>query len=51
MYWSNYGLEEYQRLLGEIGFTILETGTIGAGYQDAELSPGEAHPLIFAQRS
>jgi len=51
MYWSNYGLVEYQRLLKEVGLTIIETTSIGAGYQDADLSPGEAHPLILARNS
>ncbi len=49
MYWSNYGLEEYERLLMEAGFSILDIGAIGAGYKDPEEAPEERHPLILAQ--
>ena len=50
MYWSNYGLEEYKKILDEAGFTILEIGAIGAGYKDPTEAPGERHPLILAQK-
>ena len=50
MYWSNYGLEEYKKILGERGFTILEIGAIGAGYKDPDEAPEERHPLILAQK-
>ncbi len=50
MYWSNYGLEEYHRLLAEAGFKILEVNAVGAGYRDPELSPEERHPLILTQK-
>ena len=29
MYWSNYSLEEYRKMLAEIGFTLLATSTVG----------------------
>ncbi len=51
MYWSNYGLEEYDKMLGETGFKILEIGAVGAGYKDPGEAPGERHPLILAQTS
>jgi len=51
MYWSNYGLEEYERLLGEAGFTIVDIGTVGAGYKDPDEAPEERHPVILAQAS
>ena len=50
MYWSNYGLEEYQRLLTEIGFHLLETSIIGHGYDESQDAPAERHPIIFAQK-
>jgi SAM-dependent methyltransferase len=48
MYWSNYGLDDYRRLLTEIGFVLLDTTVIGHGYGDEH--PAEVHPLIFAQK-
>ena len=42
MYWSNYGLEEYEKMLNAIGFTLLATSTVG--------NINESHPLVFAQR-
>jgi SAM-dependent methyltransferase len=50
MYWSNYGLDEYKRLLAESGFNILEVSAVGAGYRDPELSPEEKHPLVLARK-
>ncbi len=50
MYWSNYGLAEYQELLKQLGFRLLETTVVGHGYRaGAERSP-EQHPLVFAQK-
>lgn len=47
MYWSNYGFDDYKRMLMGLGFRLLDTTVIGHGYgQDA---PAEDHPLIFAQ--
>jgi SAM-dependent methyltransferase len=51
MYWSNYGLEEYERMLAEIGFDPLESAVIGHGYEEAHQAADEHHPLIFAQKS
>lgn len=50
MYWSNYGLEDYKKMITEIGFTLLETTVIGHGYREAHQVPDEHHPLIFAQK-
>ena len=50
MYWSNYSLEQYQHTLQEIGFTLLDTITIGHGYQACTYHPEEDHPLVFAQK-
>ncbi len=49
MYWSNYGVDEYQTLLEETGFEMLETTILGHGYND-EGVPQEQHPLIFARK-
>lgn len=48
MYWSNYGLATYRRTLTEIGFSLLETTTIGHGFGDERES--ESHPLILARK-
>ncbi|MBC8507021.1 MAG: methyltransferase domain-containing protein [Anaerolineales bacterium] len=50
MYWSNFGLEDYQKLLTEIGFQLLESGALGHGFDADEDISEEHHPLIFAQR-
>jgi cyclopropane fatty-acyl-phospholipid synthase-like methyltransferase len=49
MYWSNYGLDDYQAILTEIGFKLLETTSIGHGYTTEKPAPSEYHPLILAQ--
>jgi cyclopropane fatty-acyl-phospholipid synthase-like methyltransferase len=46
MYWSHYGLDDYRRMLAEIGFRVLATETLGHGYQ---AGAGEAHPLLLAR--
>ncbi len=50
MYWSNFGLEDYQKLLSEIGFKLLETSVVGHGFNESEELSEEHHPLIFAQK-
>lgn len=47
MYWSNYGLDEYQSMLTQLGFTLLETTVIGHGY--TEEAQAEHHPLVLAR--
>ncbi len=51
MYWSNFGLEDYQNILFEIGFQLLETSHFGHGYNVDDDLPDEIHPLIFAQKT
>lgn len=50
MYWSNFGLKEYQQLLTEIGFRLLDISVVGHGYRADEEPSEEHHPLIFAQK-
>lgn len=50
MYWSNYGLTEYEEMLAGIGFTILETTVIGHGLSEATYASSERHPLALARR-
>lgn len=51
MYWSNYGLADYQRILRALGFTLLDTQALGHGYNAGISASPERHPLIFAQRN
>lgn len=50
MYWSNYGLADYRRLLTTFGFTILDTQALGHGYATDTSATPESHPLLFAQK-
>lgn len=50
MYWSNFGLTEYQQLLREIGYQLLDTAVLGHGFNADEERPVEQHPLIFARK-
>lgn len=50
MYWSNYGLEDYQEILTGIGFDLLATTAIGHGYAEEYQGPDERHQLIFVQK-
>lgn len=49
MYWSNYGLDDYRRLLAEAGFSLVDLGTLDHGYYPEASSPAEQHPLVLAQ--
>ncbi len=51
MYWSNYGLQEYETLLKEIGFELIEVTTVGHGYKPTHDTREESHPLIFARKA
>ncbi len=51
MYWSNYSLGEYEEMLSNRGFKILETTIIGHGYNPTYDTRAEKHPLIFAQKT
>jgi len=48
MYWSNFGLDDYKRILTSLGFRVLETTIIGHGYGPG--ASNERHPLVLAQR-
>ncbi len=48
MYWSNYGLDHYCRLLKSLGYQLLETTIIKHGYTEEQDRATEHHPLIFA---
>lgn len=50
MYWSNYSLDEYEEILTETGFRLLETTTVGHGYNEAYQTREERHPLVFARK-
>jgi SAM-dependent methyltransferase len=50
MYWSNYGLSDYEQMLVDVGFDLLEVGAVGHGYGEAYQGADEHHPLVFAQR-
>ena len=50
MYWSNYGVSEYEEMLTGIGFTMLETTIIGHGLSEATYASSEQHPLVLARR-
>lgn len=50
MYWSNYGLADYRRLLTTTGFTVFDTQALGHGYATDPHTTPESHPLLFAQR-
>jgi SAM-dependent methyltransferase len=49
MYWSNFSESEYQALLTQIGFNLLEIKSVGHGYGPVQ-EREESHPLILAQR-
>jgi cyclopropane fatty-acyl-phospholipid synthase-like methyltransferase len=51
MYWSNYGVREYKRMLPELGFSLLELGELGSGYREGLKMATETHPLIFSQKA
>ena len=51
MYWSNYDLSEYEKMLTAIGFTMLETSVIGHGLSEATYASSEQHPLVLMRRA
>ncbi len=50
MYWSNYGMDDYERILSDIGFDLLDASVIGHGYTEASEGPPERHPLVLARK-
>ncbi|MDE0225277.1 MAG: class I SAM-dependent methyltransferase [Gammaproteobacteria bacterium] len=51
MYWSNYGLSEYEEMLTGIGFTMLATKVIDHGLAEATYASSEQHPLVLVRRA
>jgi cyclopropane fatty-acyl-phospholipid synthase-like methyltransferase len=50
MYWSNWSRDDYVGMLERLGFELLETRTIGHGYDASESRRPEAHPLLLARK-
>ncbi|PKB73265.1 MAG: hypothetical protein BZY75_02755 [SAR202 cluster bacterium Io17-Chloro-G7] len=50
MYWSNYGLDDYEDILTRVAFGLLECSVVGHGYRAAHQSTSEQHPLVLAQK-
>jgi cyclopropane fatty-acyl-phospholipid synthase-like methyltransferase len=50
MYWSNWGRDDYERILRELGFELLDTRALGHGYRDEPPRRPESHPLLFARK-
>ena len=50
MYWSNYGLGEYEAMLGRSGFELIARDTLSHGYDGEEHKP-ESHPLVLARKT
>jgi SAM-dependent methyltransferase len=46
MYWSNFSLDQYRRLLADIGFTVIDESTLPDG--DAESAA--VHPVVLARK-
>jgi cyclopropane fatty-acyl-phospholipid synthase-like methyltransferase len=49
MHWSNFGIEEYERLLVEIGFEVLDSWLLEDDPTTTE-NP-ERHPIVLARRT
>lgn len=50
MYWSNYSLTDYQKMLQQVRFQLIDTTTISHGFTNTGTDE-EVHPLIFAQKT
>lgn len=48
MYWSNYDMAQYRKMLAACGFDLLAEGELTNGY--ATDQPPESHPIVFAQK-
>jgi len=51
MYWSNFDISHYIRMLTELGFRIVEDVHLGHGFKNGVTNKQEVHPLIFAQKT
>ena len=50
MFWSHFGLREYEHILLSSGFRLLESGVEGHGYRKSAACPAEEHPYVLAER-
>jgi cyclopropane fatty-acyl-phospholipid synthase-like methyltransferase len=50
MYWSNFGLNDYIKMLDELGFEIIKITSVGHGYSEGCETADEDHPLILARK-
>ena len=50
MYWSSYGVEDYQRILANVGFDLLENSIVGSGFDESVGAEPESHPVVLAQK-
>ncbi len=50
MFWSYYGVSDYENMLSSLGYRILDSSTIGHGYRRSRFRRPEVHPLILARR-
>lgn len=50
MYWSNFGIAQYEKMLKVIGFRLIKNAQLGHGYKKELNKDPEVHPLIFAQK-
>ena len=51
MFWSNYGMADYRRMLVEAGFELVSVSVTGGGWDEdgPEGDAVEAHPLVLAR--
>jgi cyclopropane fatty-acyl-phospholipid synthase-like methyltransferase len=47
MHWSNFGIEEYERLLADSGFAVLDGWVLA---DDAATDNPERHPVVLARK-
>ena len=50
MYWSSYAVEDYERILTDVGFDLLEKSIVGSGFDESVGAEPESHPVVFAQK-
>lgn len=50
MFWENYSLKEYEKILNEKGIKILYSGILNHGFNDEYNGNDEAHPILFGQK-
>jgi SAM-dependent methyltransferase len=50
MYWSNFGWSQYEGLLRDAGFEIVEGRIVGHGYGRRHPGSDERHPMVLARK-